>query len=521
MRRPSRPASHGSRRMLACRSFPIVAATLAAITLLHYLTPQTRSLLPQVGAFLRRHAVERILFLLPIAIAAFALGATGGLVTLVLVVLIMLPRAIWVSPYPADAIIETAATAVIGGIVIWMIETLAREKALRQEAVSRLSAVNAITAIMTGSLELEQVLHDALDKILEVMGLEAGLIYLVDRETHGLTVAAYEGISEDAATELDHVGAGEGPWGEIAQSGQPVVAPTCPGDPLALQRDGLHTQVVVPLRSKDEVQGLLALAARSLREFTPEESELITAISRAIGVAVENARLYESTRFYTREVIRAQEEERKRIARELHDETIQALVVISRRIEGLATLPEPLPEPVRHRLASLQDLVGSTLRGVRRFAQDLRPPTLDHLGLVATVEGLASSLTVRDGIETDVRVTGEAQRLMPEEELALFRIVQEALSNVRRHSRASRATVDVEFLPGRVRLVVGDDGRGFTTPRRFEDLVSTGRLGLVGMQERMRTLGGTLAIESEPGRGTVLIVDMPLKPWPAGAGSIA
>ena len=521
MRGALRSVVRGARRTLVRAPFWIAVVLLAGTALLHYLTPQVRSLLPSVGAFLRRHSVERIMFVLPVAVAASGFGATGGLVTLGIVVLIMLPRAIWLSPTPVDAIVETVAAALLGGLVTWTIEIQAREKALRQEAVSRLSAINAITHIVTGSLELEQVLHDALDKILEVMGLEAGLIYLLDRETHELTLSAYEGISEDAATELGHVGVGEGPWGEVAQSGQLLMAPNCSGDPPAVQRDGLRTQVVVPLRSKDEVQGLLALAARSLREFTPEESELITAISREIGVAVENARLYESMRFYTREVIKAQEEERKRIARELHDETIQALVVISRRLEGLATRPGQLPESVRHGLASLQELVGNTLRGVRRSVQDLRPPTLDHLGLVATVEGLASGLAMGDGIEVDVRVTGEAQRLMPEEELVLFRIVQEALNNVRRHSGASRATVDVEFRPGRVRLVVADDGRGFSTPRRLEDQVSRGRLGLVGMQERVRTLGGKLTIESEPGHGTVLVADIPLKPGQRGAGGIA
>jgi signal transduction histidine kinase len=151
---------------------------------------------------------------------------------------------------------------------------------------------------------------------------------------------------------------------------------------------------------------------------------------------------------------------------------------------------------------------------VRRFVQDLRPSTLDHLGLVATFEGLTSNLKEKDGIEAELEVLGEARRLMPEEELVLFRLVQETLSNVRRHSGASQVAVQVEFHPGRVRIVIEDNGQGFSVPERMSDLVSMGKLGLVGMHERARTLGGTLTIQSRLGGGTTVVVDTSVKPGP-------
>jgi putative methionine-R-sulfoxide reductase with GAF domain len=262
---------------------------LAATALFHYF--QTYLLPSPANTFLSRHAVQRIIFVLPIAIATFAFGLAGGLVTLALAVLIMLPRAIWLSPYPVDALIETVATAVVGYLLTWMIDAQAREKALRQKAVSRLSAINAITAIVTESLELEQILNGALNKVLEVMGLETGLIFLMERQTRELVLAAYQGMSKESAAELGRLGPGEGSWGQVAQSGELMVVQDGSQDPPAVHREGLRTKIIVPLKSKDKVQGVLAAATRRLRPFLPEELELITAIGSEIGVAVENAQL--------------------------------------------------------------------------------------------------------------------------------------------------------------------------------------------------------------------------------------
>jgi two-component system sensor histidine kinase DegS len=127
---------------------------------------------------------------------------------------------------------------------------------------------------------------------------------------------------------------------------------------------------------------------------------------------------------------------------------------------------------------------------------------------------LISNLKEQDGLEIDLRVTGRVRRLTPEEELVLFRIVQEAVNNIRRHSAASWATMHLEFRPDRIRISIEDNGRGFNAPERVSDLVSSGKLGLVGMYERARTLGGTLMIRSEVGHGTEIVVDVPVHPAP-------
>ena len=501
------------RRVATSRYFWIVGATLVLSTLFHYFTPQIH--LPVLAPLpLTRQAIGRIIFVLPIAGAAFAFGQVGGLITLALAVLIMLPRVFLLSPYPGDALIETIGVAVVGYLMIWMIETQEREKRLRQKAVARLQAINDVSSIVTESLELERIMKDALDKVLEVTDLDAGLIFLLDKQTEELILAAYQGVSKESAAGVDRLKLGEGFCGRVAQSGELMVVRDSSQDPrltrLAVRQAGLRGQIIVPLKSKGEVQGVLAVATRESRQFLPEELELITAIGNQIGVAVENARLYKNMRFYVGQITGAQEEERKRIARELHDETAQALIDLSRRLDDLATSREQLPESAIGRLEEFQELIDSILRGVRRFSRDLRPSVLDDLGLLPALEWLTTNLVEGDRIETELKVYGKRRRLPPEAELALFRIAQEALSNVRRHSQASRVMTAVEFGEGRVTLTVDDNGRGFELPGRTDDLATTGKLGLIGMHERARLLNGTLTMHSEPGKGTTMTVDVPV-----------
>jgi PAS domain S-box-containing protein len=218
----------------------------------------------------------------------------------------------------------------------------------------------------------------------------------------------------------------------------------------------------------------------------------------------EAKRTQDNLRFYVQQVSQAQEAERKRIARELHDVTAQALVAVSRNLEKLASGNSQVS------IKDIREEVRSILQEVRRFGQQLRPSILDDLGLLPAVKWLVSELTKNYGIATDIEVLGEACQLLPEAELMLFRIVQEALTNVRRHSGADKVCVRVEFADHATRITVSDNGKGFEMPTRVGDLARTGKLGLAGMQERAQLLGGTLVIGSKPGKGTTLTVEVPL-----------
>jgi PAS domain S-box-containing protein len=221
-------------------------------------------------------------------------------------------------------------------------------------------------------------------------------------------------------------------------------------------------------------------------------------------------RMQESLRFYLSQITIAQEEERKRIARELHDETIQSLVVLARQLDDIILVSGDLPFDKRRLLDNLRKQASDIMADMRRLSQDLRPPTLDRLGLLPALEWLASDISRRSGVNIEVTMRGISRRFTPEMELCLFRIAQEALRNVLRHSRATIAEVTVEFGEKKIRMTIGDNGRGFYLPETTGDFVKQGRLGLAGMQERVQLIGGSLEIESEPDKGTTVVVESPV-----------
>jgi PAS domain S-box-containing protein len=224
----------------------------------------------------------------------------------------------------------------------------------------------------------------------------------------------------------------------------------------------------------------------------------------------EEKRMRENERFYLQRVTMAQEEERKRIARELHDDTVQELIALSRELDELGAKTSGLPEQEKERLDRLWQQTDGIIAGVRRLSQDLRPATLDRLGLLPSLDWLASNVKDYSNIAVEVVTEGDEHRLDPDIELVLFRIVQEALSNVWRHSQATAAQITVVFDTRRIRIIVEDDGKGFLVPKGIGDLAKDGKLGLAGMQERVRLLNGTVTVASKQDEGTVVTVDVPI-----------
>lgn len=211
----------------------------------------------------------------------------------------------------------------------------------------------------------------------------------------------------------------------------------------------------------------------------------------------------EKMRFYLGEVNKAQEEERKRISQELHDDTIQSLVVLSRGLDLLVSTGAGLShDEYVHRIEKLRQLTNDTMTGIRRLSQDLRPAALDRLGLVSALESLAEDITKYWGIQIKVTVNGELHRLNADKELAIFRIVQEALRNVWRHSKATKAEVTIQSDGKTIIIIVSDNGQGFEMPKDISNLPSSGKLGMAGMRDRAQLIGAILKIESTVGQGT-------------------
>lgn len=633
-------------RVICRPGFWLLVAVFVLITIPHYREELIHpafltNLLADLS--LERHAFERIIYLAPIIWAGFLFGWRGATVASLAALGCMLPRAIYISPYPRDAFFEASAVFIVGNLMAISFEGLRKERLRR----TQLAALNQTSAILSRTLDLKQVLDGAVENTRRVMQVNATMVFLLDEATGDLTLCAYQGLSSGFAQGVDRLKLGEGLNGMVAQNGNPLFIEDTAKDPrltrAAVTKEGIRSQLIVPLKSKGKVMGTLCVATLSHRRFRQDEVELLSAIGSQIGVAVENAHLYEkeretaqqlarsernyrrlfenandaiwvqdlqgnimavneaaarltgysidglikmnvrhflseeslrlaaeirrkllqeeaveqpydqqlikkdgteailkltsnvivedgepiafqhiardvtaerrmqdNLRYYLNQITRAQEEERKRIARELHDDTIQALVVLSRQLDELTSGDKGLPEDKRLRLDNLRQQTNSTIDGVRRLSQDLRPVALDRLGLLPALEWLASDLGKHSGIPVEIKVHGTERRLTAEAELLLFRIAQEALRNVWRHSEATSAEVIVEFEESRIRVSVKDNGKGFGLRETMGDLIKEGRLGLAGMQERARLLGGSLRVEPEPGKGTTVTVEAPI-----------
>ncbi len=627
-------------------SFWLILVLLVLITIPHYreviqYPSFLTNLLVNIG--LDRHAFERILYLIPVIWAGFVFGWKGALASSIIALGCMLPRAIFISPEPKDAISETAAVFILGDMIAFGFGALGRQ---REQRVY-LSALNYISGVVSQSLELKQILNSSIDSVIDVMDVDIVLIFLLDSQASELILGASRGVSTLFASGLDRMKLGEGLNSVVAQTGEPMFIKNSSKDPrltkTEVKEEGIQSQIIVPLKSKGKVMGTICVAVRRQRRFNKDEVSLLAAIGNQIGVAIENARLYEeehevaeqlraseeryrtlfqnahdaiwvhdmdgnivsanaavarltgyevkelcqmnvksflsdeslnlakdirtkllsgepviepyeqklinkegneailklttnlvevegkpvgfqniardvsrekvmqeSLRFHLGQITMAQEEERKRIARELHDETIQSLVVLARQLDDVISISGDLSFDKRRLLENLHKQLNDIMADVRRMIQDLRPPTLDRLGLMPALESLASNIGKRSGMNIEVTVRGVSRRFSPEIELVLFRVAQEALSNALKHSQATEAQVTVEFADRIIRVTVRDNGCGFSLPETTGDLVKQGRLGLAGMQERIQLVGGSFKMESEPGAGTIVIIEAPL-----------
>lgn len=222
---------------------------------------------------------------------------------------------------------------------------------------------------------------------------------------------------------------------------------------------------------------------------------------------MEAARQLEAERqTYMSQILRAQEEERRHIAQELHDDTIQELLVLANRMEDLVLETSSIGPGVREKSEWVRDRTVALCQSVRRLSLDLGPSILDDVGLVPALTWLADRLTMEASIKTKVVVEGAYTKKMfaADVETTIFRIVQEALSNVRRHSRATSAEVSLEFRDGSLSVTVCDNGKGFVLPKNSADLTAQGKLGLANMQQRARFINGDLNIDTGPGKGTIV-----------------
>ena len=384
-----------------------------------------------------------------------------------------------------------------------------------------LSTLNAVAASVSQSLNLSAVMDAALDHVLTLMAADAGGILLWDERSTALSYRSYRGLSDEFVAGIAGLRPGEGIAGRVAASGEPIVV-----DDIALDervtrdvvhRSGLHSFASIPLRAKEQIVGVMNVARRDRRSFDERDVQLLLAIGHQVGVAVENARLWEELKQkeharseLLQKVISAQEEERQRIARELHDEMAQGLTAL---IMGLGRLKQAVPE-MPAATAGLVDSVTAfasrALADTRRLIVDLRPPVLDDLGLIPAVRTLAETRLEERGVAVSITADGVDEGLPAHLKVTIFRVLQEAVSNCARHSQANSVRICMKVNSERFQAVVEDDGVGFDPSAIRQETDGKVPLGLLGMKERASLLGGTLDVRSSPGQGTTVVLEIPL-----------
>ncbi len=387
---------------------------------------------------------------------------------------------------------------------------VAIENARLYESATRwsrqLETLHEVVRSLAEETDLEHLLELVCSRLRELIGARLALIALPTPDG-GLRVAAAdvaEGVPALLGTVLQ---SDRSKSDRVLQRRQSARVDSIIDDPEVDQdearRMGIRTGLYVPLVVRGRAIGIVAVHDKISRDgrFSDADLRLTEIFAARAAVAVDlSERVARDT---VRRVIEAQELERSRLARELHDETGQALTSILLGLKGIRAARTE--EEGGRAEAELRELVVQALQDVRSLAVELRPSALDDFGLGPALERLAETFSERSGIVTVVEPNIGAKRLPPETETVLYRLVQEALTNIVKHSAATRVSIVVSRRGGGVKALVEDNGRGFAPAE-----VSPDALGLVGMRERLALVGGSLAVESTPGEGTALAAYVPL-----------
>ena len=283
--------------------------------------------------------------------------------------------------------------------------------------------------------------------------------------------------------------------------------------------DTLELEVFCPIMRKGNLVGILALSRRhSDIPYSSEDIDLLTTMTSEAAMVIENAMILDNLKEQQHRVekllaqtVQAQEEERKRISVELHDSVAQWLVGVSYQLQVCRALLSETGNnsEAQSELAEIEATLDKSVKEMRRVMAGLHPPALDELGLVHALRQALEGLKP-DGIAYHLETAGEAARLPGSTEVAVYRVVQEALTNVRKHSEASVVILHIQFEPENVSVDVSDNGKGFNLAKTMRSAISVGHMGLLGMSERVSMLGGTLKIETRPGAGTSISLTIPI-----------
>src|SRR5918998_899297 len=384
---------------------------------------------------------------------------------------------------------EAGATG-MSGLNIWGKEDLERRN-------HELSVLNEIARELNRSVELGEALGFTLSQVAELLGLRTAWIWLLEDSSPEPYLAAARNLPPALADDPRRMN-GSGycycldtyKRGDLAGAANINVLTCSRLRGLVDGTGGLRYHASIPLYTGDEKLGVMNVASSDWRSLSPEDLQLLYTVGDLLSIAVERARLFaRSTRL-------GAVEERNRLAREIHDTLAQGLTAPALQLDSADALLDAGSEGAHEPLRRALSLTRSNLDEARRSVLDLRAAPLEGRSLPEALKTLLDRWEAETGVATRFGTVNGSRPLPPRVELALYRVCQEALTNVARHAHASRVTVRLVATPGAVRLVVRDDGDGFDPSSATDD-----RHGIVGMRERVEMLGGSLRIESGPEEG--------------------
>jgi len=398
-------------------------------------------------------------------------------------------------------------------------------------AARELSLLLDLSNLLATPMGLEDRLQSVLQKIVQSLNFpEVGLIMLIRRETDTLHVIVSSGFANSNQEESRQYNLAR-KLGERCVASKMAMCRHLDGQVLEFlveeavaqqqcrQYESPTLMISLPLTVQQQVIGSLVLVQPKTgeRRLPYDEFKLMVGVSQQLGLSIENARLYQEAQKREKlladllhQVVEAQEAERKRIARELHDATGQSLTAINLGLRGIENVLADSSPTLVGQFKELKSFGINALDELRQIIADLRPSQLDDLGLVPALQWYVGEFQKRYSIPVDFIVEGDQVRLPSEYEIVLFRIAQEALMNIAKHAGASQAVVTVHTYSGQICVMIEDDGCGFDPAAVLDDEIPLTGWGLLGIRERTLLLGGHYEIDSEPGGGTFIRVSIPL-----------
>ena len=388
-----------------------------------------------------------------------------------------------------------------------------------------LVALSRVAAAISGLTDLEAILRVGLDTALAILDSAIGGIMLLDENEKTLSYRVYHGISDEYAQEM-HLKLGEGVAGKVAENARSIMVEDISREPDAahpdlISKEGLKAFVSVPLMSKEKVLGVMNVASRLPRQFTENDIHLLHATGDLLGLAIEQAKLYEELRRgreryrqLARFAVMAQEDERKRLSRELHDETSQALSGLAFNLQAVIEMVDMAgiqDVKIKETLKKAHELAIQVGNEIHRLIVNLRPTILDSLGLIPAIRQHAESTLAPMGISLSFQFDDLGRMLPKEVETGLFRAVQGAVGNIQQHSKATSASISLTMSGNELVLCVSDNGVGFDVSK-IQGIEASGRgAGVFSMKERVKLIGGSCNIQSEPGKGTTATAIIPIR----------